>query len=103
MNARPYWQFYKALFPFTISFGLLVLLTFGMLWGSLLFIVLGVPIGFLGFQSFRSNEYYFYQNLGLTKWRLAKGAFIINLLVGLPVFTVALLLLFLLFGQTSII
>lgn len=75
----------------------------GVLWGYLLFGILGVPIGMIGFQSFRKNEYYFYQNLGLTKFQLAKFSFLINLIVGLPIFVLALLLFLILFGQTSII
>ena len=103
MNLRPYWQFYKSIFPFAIVFGILILATMGALWGYLLFGLLGVPIGMIGFQSFRNNEYYFYQNLGLTKLRLAKVSFFINLIVGLPIFVLALLLFLLFFGQTSII
>ena len=37
-------------------------------------------------RKFQENEYYFYHNLGLTKWHLIKSSFLINLVVGLPVF-----------------
>ena len=102
MNLRVYWQFYKALFPFIGGFGFLALTFFGALWGYLLFCTVGLLCGSIGFQSFRKNEYYTYYNLGYTKARLFKGAFVINLMVGLPIFLIFLSLFLIIFGHTSI-
>tara|TARA_R110002072_G_scaffold16233_1_gene63722 strand:+ start:22423 stop:22734 length:312 start_codon:yes stop_codon:yes gene_type:complete len=102
MNLRPYWQFYRSIFPFIAAFGFVVLVLFGVLWGYLLFCTLAFGMGLLGFQYFKKNEYYSYYNLGITKWQLAKSAFIINLLVGLPIFLVCLPLFLFIFGSTSI-
>lgn len=102
MSLRPYWQFYKDLFPFVISLGVLCALSFGALWGYVLFGTVGIAFGFIGFSVFRKEEYYFYYNLGITKRMLFTRVLIINLLVGLPVFTALLLLFLLIFGRVSI-
>jgi hypothetical protein len=103
MNYRPYWQFYKAIFPFVVATGLIAVGILGMYWGYFLFCTLGVAVGFVGFKHFRKEEYYTYFNLGVTKGTLLKTSLIINLLVGLPIFLVFLALFLLIFGKTSII
>lgn len=103
MNLRPYWQFYKTIFPFIVTVGLVSVGVFGVYWGYFLFCTLGVVMGFIGFNNFKKNEYYTYYNLGITKRKLFKTSFIINLLVGLPIFLVFLALFLVIFGKTSII
>lgn len=83
---RPYIQFYKDLFPFVITFGLICIIAVGVIWGFVLFITLGLFAGFAGFSAFKKNEYYFYYNLGITPWKLFKVSFLFNLLVGIPLF-----------------
>ncbi|QIE58162.1 hypothetical protein G5B37_00860 [Rasiella rasia] len=101
MNVRLYWQFYKAIFPFAMAFGMVALAIWGVFLGYLLFCTLGFGFGILGFQTFRKNEYYSYYNLGHTKWNLFKIAFAINFIVGAPIFLLFLTLFLLFFGQTS--
>ncbi|RDK87152.1 hypothetical protein [Marinirhabdus gelatinilytica] len=103
MSIRPYWQFYKAVFPFVMATGLVALALFGVVWGYFLFCTLGLVIGVVGFKNFRKNELYTYYNLGITKLKLFKISFAINLIIGLPIFLVFLSLFLLLFGKTSII
>lgn len=64
----------------------------GVNWGFLLFSTLGLLVGFIGFTTFKKDEYYFYYNLGITKWGLLKSSFIINILIGIPVFAILFLL-----------
>lgn len=101
MNFRPYWQFYKAIFPFVLGTGLLAVGIFGVYWGYALFCTLGLFFGFIGFKNFRKDEYYTYYNLGITKFKLLKTSFIINLLVGVPIFVVFLALFLVIFGRTT--
>ncbi|MAZ72462.1 MAG: hypothetical protein CMC70_04880 [Flavobacteriaceae bacterium] len=102
MILRPHWQFYKAIFPFVIATGLLSAAIFGVYWGYILYSTLGVILGFIGFHTFRKDEFYSYYNLGFTKRNLFKTSFIINLLVGLPVFLLFLALFLIIFGKTSL-
>ena len=85
MSLRPYWQYYKGCFPFLMAIGLLVTVVFGFAWGIVCFVILGPSVSGRAFQVFRNNEYVFYYNLGLTKWKLLKMTFLINLVIAIPV------------------
>ncbi len=82
---RAYWQFYKTIVPFISVFAIICSLFGGLLWASLLFLIIGPFIGMLGFNVFYKNQFYFYFNLGITKTSLLKTSFIINFLIGIPV------------------
>jgi hypothetical protein len=103
MNLRAHWQFYKSIFPFIAAFALVGIIALGALWGFVVFCSLGLWFGFFGFSNFRKDDYYFYHNLGLTRWHLIKSSFIINLIVGLPVFILLVILFLFLFGRFTII
>ena len=100
---RLYWQGYKSVFPFIISTGLVCTLFAGVLWGFLLYSTVGVFMGYLGFQNFRKDEYFFYHNMGLTKFKLWWNIWLINVIIGVPIFLVWGLLFFLIYGGTRII
>ena len=102
MNLRAHWQFYKTIFPFIAAFSLVGIVALGVLWGFVLFATLGLWFGFIGFKNFRKEEYYFYHNLGFTKWNLVKNSFFINLFVGIPIFTVLTIFFLFLFGDLTI-
>lgn len=99
---RAYWQFYKSIFPFIVAFSILSMLYVGLLWGFVVFVTIGLLFGFIGFRTFYNDQFYFYFNLGLTKWKLFKVAFVINILVGIPVFLVLIIFLILLFGKLQV-
>jgi len=99
---RAYWQFYKTIFPFIIAFSILSMLYLGLIWGFLLFATIGLSIGFFGFRTFYNDQFYFYFNLGITKWKLFKASFLINLLVGIPIFSVLLIFISFLLGDIQI-
>ena len=103
MYLRAYWQLYRSIFPFIAAIGIVGVVALGVLWGFLLFCTLGLWFGFMGFSTFRKGEYYFYYNLGLTRWKLFKVSFLFNLVVGVPVFTVLLLIFTIVFGRLTII
>jgi hypothetical protein len=102
MNLRAYWQFYKTIFPFIAAFSIISIAFAGYFWGFVLFATLGLPFGFLGFQVFHKEQFYFYYNLGQTKWRLFKASFLINLLVGIPVFSILILFITFIVGDFQI-
>jgi len=85
MTLRPYWEYYKGCFPFLLAIGLLVTVAFGFGWGIICFVLLGPYLSGRAFQVFRNNEYTFYFNLGITKLKLLKMNFIINLVIAIPV------------------
>ncbi|SRX56105.1 hypothetical protein AEQU1_03132 [Aequorivita sp. CIP111184] len=99
---RAYWQFYKSIFPFITVFSILSVLVLGLLWGFVLFATIGLLFGFIGFRTFYNDQFYFYYNIGLTKWKLVQTSFIINLLVGIPMFSVLIIFIFFLFGNFQI-
>ena len=103
MLIRAYWNFYKELLTFIAAFAVLSILLFGMLWGYLLFITVGLAIGFLGFEVFYKEQYYFYFNLGLTRKKLLIVSFCVNAILGLPILGLLSLLIQLLFGTTSLL
>tara|TARA_R110002124_G_scaffold5301_1_gene33165 strand:+ start:180847 stop:181158 length:312 start_codon:yes stop_codon:yes gene_type:complete len=103
MNIRAYWQFYKEVLPFIVFFTLLSKIIFGNISAMVVFLLVGVVIGFLAFSLLKKEQFYFYYNLGITKWKLFKTVFVINLIVGSPIVIVLLILSSFLFGNSSVI
>ncbi len=103
MPTRAYWQFYKEVLPFVIVFTLLGKIIFGSATALAMFLILGIAIGFLAFYLLKKDQFYFYYNLGLTKWKLFKAVFVINLIVGTPVIILLLIISSFLFGNSSVI
>tara|TARA_R110000822_G_scaffold42952_2_gene116341 strand:+ start:124 stop:435 length:312 start_codon:yes stop_codon:yes gene_type:complete len=99
MNIRAHWQYYKDIFPFIAGFGIICCIATNILWGFGLFCTLGLLFGFFGFRVFKNDEYYFYYNLGITKWNLLKISFFINLLIAIPLFSILLTCFYLSFGD----
>lgn len=84
MNIRAHWQFYKDCFPFIYSFALVCLAFVDALTGLFILFTIANGIGFLAFSSLKSQEFYFYYNLGISKLKLLLSLVIINAIVGLP-------------------
>jgi hypothetical protein len=103
MPTRAYWQFYKEIIPFILIFTVICKIIFGAVTGVFVFLTFGIFIGFLAFWLLKKDEFYFYYNIGLTKWKLFKGVFLINLVVGTPIIVLVLIIISLLFGDSSII
>ncbi len=98
MNLRAHWQFYRSIFPFCASFGFVAKLAVGLFGGFQVYETMVLMFGFQGFNSFRKGEIYFYYNLGLTKWQLYRTSFMLNLIIGIPLFCVLMLFKSLFFG-----
>lgn len=102
MPIRAYWQFYKSIFPFVVGFSLIGIVYLGLIWGFVFFATVSLFFGFYGFRIFYNKQFYFYYNLGLTKTKLFLASFVINLLIGLPVFSIFIVIFHLVFGNFSI-
>lgn len=74
----------------------------GLIWGFIFFATISLLFGFIGFQVFYKDQYYFYFNLGISKWKLLMTSFIINLFVGIPAFSILIILIFFMFGNIQI-
>jgi len=103
MPIRAYLQFYKDVILYILIFTFICVLLFGIAAAFLIFITLGIFIGFLVFELLKKEEYYFYYNLGITKWKLFKVVFLINLVIGTPIVLILLLITSYFIGNTSII
>ena len=103
MFIRAYLQFYKDIIPFTLVFTLISSLIFGIISAFILFLTIGVLIGFLAFSLLSKNEFYFYYNLGLNKWKLFKAVFLLNLIIGAPIILLLLIIAYYFIGNISII
>ena len=84
MNQRAFWKYYRDFNFFNLAFSALSAAFFGIFSGLLIFISFGMLIGYLGYEYFRSNEYYLYHNLGFSKRFLLKKVFLLNLFFVLP-------------------
>ncbi len=102
MNTRAYIQFYKDIFPFVFIFTLLSKILFGSIPAIILFTTLAIAFGFLAFSLLRKKEFYFYYNLGITKWKLLKSVFFINLIIGTPLLILLFLIISYIFGDFRI-
>lgn len=74
--------------PFCMLFGLLS----GIIWSIIGFSTFGILIGYLGYQTFKKNEYYAYYNLGFTKTSLLKRVWFLNTLISILLFLIFILL-----------
>lgn len=99
MLFRAYIQFYKDIIPYVLTFTILSKFLFGNLSAIIIFLTLGIAIGFLAFNLLKKKEFYFYYNLGITKWKLLKSVFLINLVVGTPLLILLFLILTFIFGD----
>lgn len=89
---RAHWQFYKSIYPFIAAFSVICIVLGGLNWGAMLFLTLGPFIGMLGFSIFYREQVYFYYNLGITRAKLLGVSFLVNLLIGIPIFGVLILI-----------
>ena len=99
MRARAYWRFYRELLPVIIGFTTINVAMFGLMWSYVLSVTVGILISYFSFVYFKKDQFYFYSNLGLTKWRLFEMAFTINGILALVVLSILKLFSSFLFGN----
>jgi hypothetical protein len=73
---------------FNVPFSLIFALTSGILYSLVIFSSFGILIGYLGFQTFKKNEYYAYYNLGFTKTTLLKKIWLLNMAISFLLFLI---------------
>ncbi|GHC53109.1 hypothetical protein [Ulvibacter litoralis] len=106
MTKTPYralWHFYKGILPFVLVFTVLCAIIFGPFIAFALFIIAGIPVGLVVFNIVKKQEFYFYYNLGYTKWKLFKSAFVFNTFIGIPIVVILLILINFIFGDLRLI
>jgi hypothetical protein len=100
---RALWNFYKDIFLYIVAFTVLSKVVFGNFSAVLIFITISVFAGFMAFYLLKKQEFYFYYNLGYTRWKLFKGVFLINLVLGTPIVIITLVIVTMLFGDFKLI
>ncbi|MCX2836872.1 hypothetical protein OQ279_01805 [Salinimicrobium sp. MT39] len=93
MNQRAFWKYYRDFNFFNLIFSVISGIYFGAVSGTLIFLSFGMFIGYLGYETFRKNEYYLYYNLGFTKRFLLKKVWICNLIFVTPLLIILFLFL----------
>ena len=90
MKIRALWRYFIDLNTYNLAFALLLylLLQLSLVYCLLSLISIGVCIGYLGFQYFKKDEYYFYYNLGFTKKKLLQWVWIMNIIIIGPIILV---------------
>ena len=88
---RAYWKFYRDINLFNLVFCIMAMPLTSLVWFPILFCTLGVLAGMFAFRTFYNQQYYFYNNIGFTKGKLARMTFFINAVVALPVLIVILI------------
>ncbi len=99
---RAYLQFYKMIFPFVAAFSIICIAFFGLFLSFLLFAIVGPAIGMLSFKIFYKDQFYFYYNLGITLSKLMGVSFLINLFLGIPIYSIIILILSFFLGSFTI-
>jgi len=90
MNVRAIWSYYLDINLVNIFYCLLVTFFTNRYWGLLMFCSLGILVGRFAFKHFKDNEYNLYFNLGFNKLKLLKIVWVLNLIVTVPLFIIAL-------------
>ncbi|MEH6658154.1 hypothetical protein [Leeuwenhoekiella marinoflava] len=86
------WKFYRDVTLFALLFSA-VTIPFGSLeTASIVFGVLGTPVGLLSFNYFQKAEFYGYYNLGYTRYKLVAKTWLINLCVTPVLFLITLII-----------
>ncbi|MGI0105075.1 hypothetical protein [Salinimicrobium sp. TIG7-5_MAKvit] len=93
MNQRAFWKYYRDFNFFNLIFSVISGIYFGAVSGTLIFLSFGMLIGYLGYETFRKNEYYLYYNLGFSKRFLLKKVWICNLIFVTPLLIILFLFL----------
>lgn len=79
MNYKAFVTYYTHVTFYNLCFAIVIAFIFSAFWAVLLFATLGNVIGFLAFGMIQKEEYYLYQNLGFTKFRLWVMVGLVNL------------------------
>lgn len=81
MNVKAISKYFLDINMFNVPFSLVFAFTSGILWSIVVFSSFGIFIGYLGYQTFKKNEYYAYYNLGYTKANLLIIVWLINVFI----------------------
>lgn len=88
MYSKAIWKYFLDINMFNTPFSLIFGLIFGFLWSVIMFSSFGILVGYLGYQTFKKDEYYAYYNLGFTKTNLIKKVWLMNMVISSLIFLV---------------
>tara|TARA_R110000868_G_scaffold5558_3_gene33246 strand:+ start:2343 stop:2624 length:282 start_codon:yes stop_codon:yes gene_type:complete len=88
MYSKAIWKYFLDINTFNAPFSLIFGLIFGIMWSVIIFSSFGILFGYLGFQTFKKNEYYAYYNLGFTKINLIKKVWLMNMAISSLIFLI---------------
>lgn len=75
------WKYYVDLTKFNFALSLILAFVAGPSSGILLFLTGGMLLSLIAYSLFHGNEYYLYNNLGLTKMRLVLTSYLVNICI----------------------
>ena len=101
MRLQPYFYFYKTIVLFVLVLGLIGYVAFGFGWGLLLLLTIAVPLCYLAHTTLYKNERFFYANLGITGAKLIGRCYLINMIIGAPLYCAVTLFISFLLGDLS--
>lgn len=102
MNIRPYLQFYKSIFLYVAAFSFVGVVAFGVFYGFIFFLTFGLVFGFFAFHIFYKEQWFTYQNLGITKLKIFITSLLLNLIIGVPIFLFLFILISFIIGDFSL-
>lgn len=88
MFSKVIWKYFLDINIFNVPFSLIFGFISGVFWSIVIFSSFGILVGYLGFQTFKKNEYYAYYNLGFTKTNLLKNVWMLNLTISFFMFLI---------------
>lgn len=85
MNIRAIWSYFIDINLVNLTFSIFMMYVLdNRYWGIFMFCTLGILVGRFAFKNFKENEYNLYFNLGLSKRKLLKIVFVLNVILAIP-------------------
>ncbi len=81
---RAYWKFYRDVNIFNLIACFIIFAMTSIIWLTVMYCTVGIAFGLFGYHNFFRQQYYFYFNLGYSKFQLIKITFFINFIIALP-------------------
>jgi hypothetical protein len=91
MHSKAISKYFLDINIFNVPFSLIFAFTSGILWSVVIFSSFGILIGYLGYQTFKKNEYYGFYNLGFKKIDLLKRVWLLNISISILLFLIYLI------------
>jgi len=91
MYSKAILKYFLDINMFNVLFCVIFGFMFGFLGSLVVFSSYGIFMGYLGYQTFKKNEYYAYYNLGFKKTDLLKKVWLLNTSISILIFLIYLI------------